>query len=296
VKSSAAFLFFGFLAGGAPVFANVDAAEGLYVRHCAECHGAAGKGDGPTASVLTKSPTDLTDRELWTALSRDEVTRFVLGGRRLRLELRPGALRKHAAETESIYAFLRSLPSVDWAAVEEGEATYLDRCLPCHDPWGHPQRIRPAGTRLPRDLSEKSFQRTVDDEALARAVRHGRKGMPALVPPISHADARSIVAYVRMLSPGYELYDRYCLSCHGPYGEGAISALDDASAPDFALDADFFAHRSEDEIHAGIWHMLREKNQWMPHFAGILTTEEVRRIVAMLGERALGIEPRRAQP
>ena len=32
----------------------------LYVRHCASCHGVAGRGDGPAAESLTPRPTDLT--------------------------------------------------------------------------------------------------------------------------------------------------------------------------------------------------------------------------------------------
>jgi len=32
----------------------------LYVRHCASCHGIAGKGDGPAAEALTPRPSDLT--------------------------------------------------------------------------------------------------------------------------------------------------------------------------------------------------------------------------------------------
>ena len=31
-----------------------------YRNSCVQCHGAAGKGDGPMASLLTKSPSDLT--------------------------------------------------------------------------------------------------------------------------------------------------------------------------------------------------------------------------------------------
>jgi mono/diheme cytochrome c family protein len=34
--------------------------EVLYHRYCASCHGVAGKGDGPLAASLRKSPTDLT--------------------------------------------------------------------------------------------------------------------------------------------------------------------------------------------------------------------------------------------
>lgn len=34
--------------------------EELYVRHCASCHGISGKGDGPVAPSLAKSPPNLT--------------------------------------------------------------------------------------------------------------------------------------------------------------------------------------------------------------------------------------------
>src|SRR5262245_18231134 len=32
----------------------------LYARHCAACHGAEGRGDGPVASALARPPPDLT--------------------------------------------------------------------------------------------------------------------------------------------------------------------------------------------------------------------------------------------
>jgi mono/diheme cytochrome c family protein len=34
--------------------------EALYARHCAACHGAAGRGDGPLAPALRRPPSDLT--------------------------------------------------------------------------------------------------------------------------------------------------------------------------------------------------------------------------------------------
>jgi mono/diheme cytochrome c family protein len=34
--------------------------EALYARHCAACHGASGRGDGPVAPALLRPPSDLT--------------------------------------------------------------------------------------------------------------------------------------------------------------------------------------------------------------------------------------------
>lgn len=39
---------------------DVASGDFLYFTFCSTCHGAAGKGDGPTAPVLTRHPADLT--------------------------------------------------------------------------------------------------------------------------------------------------------------------------------------------------------------------------------------------
>ncbi len=50
------------VAGGACVDRSTDAVAGaaLYQRHCASCHGAEGRGDGPVAASLRQPPADLT--------------------------------------------------------------------------------------------------------------------------------------------------------------------------------------------------------------------------------------------
>jgi mono/diheme cytochrome c family protein len=46
----------------AETFAQIQVPSGpdLFREHCAQCHGADGKGDGPMAKVLTVHPADLT--------------------------------------------------------------------------------------------------------------------------------------------------------------------------------------------------------------------------------------------
>lgn len=38
--------------------------ENLFVQNCTECHGMAGKGDGPTADMLDTKPADLTSAKV----------------------------------------------------------------------------------------------------------------------------------------------------------------------------------------------------------------------------------------
>ena len=49
-----------------PADANsIAAGKASYNKECLSCHGAAGKGDGPAAAALTKSPGDLSNPKLW---------------------------------------------------------------------------------------------------------------------------------------------------------------------------------------------------------------------------------------
>jgi mono/diheme cytochrome c family protein len=56
-----------------PVAANaasIASGQRLYDRHCAECHGTTGKGDGPAAEGLAEHPSNFTD-EKWEHGSSD---------------------------------------------------------------------------------------------------------------------------------------------------------------------------------------------------------------------------------
>ncbi len=48
-----------------PTPASIALGEALFERHCALCHGAGGKGDGPEAQRLPTPPADLTAQHLW---------------------------------------------------------------------------------------------------------------------------------------------------------------------------------------------------------------------------------------
>jgi mono/diheme cytochrome c family protein len=58
------------LLGPALALAQGNAANGkeLYTKHCAGCHGPAGKGDGPAAKAINPKPNDLTNKAYMAGL------------------------------------------------------------------------------------------------------------------------------------------------------------------------------------------------------------------------------------
>jgi len=265
-----------------PDAVQVDRGRVLYLATCSRCHGQTGIGNGPDAVFLADKPSDLRRSEVLDAYADEVLVERIRGSRKLYLEFRPQAIVRQAEDTEALYRFLRSLPAVRWPAVERGGFLYVERCASCHGLYGRSEPPYPAGvTRPPRDLSDPSFQSATDARTLAELVRHGKLGMPGLVPQLTEREASDVAAYVRVLSPGFSLYDRLCSVCHGQRGEGARGALEDAHVPRFAFDVEYFRTHDGDEVRSKIWHMLESAQPGMPHFLE-LSTEQVKNILAYL--------------
>ncbi len=263
--------------------AGVDGRR-AYLRECAPCHGADGRGDGPNAALFSIRPRDLREGFLGK-YSTDDLTRRVLDGRSLTLAVDLPALRRRAAEVEAVALHLRRLSGADWDRIDAGWGIYLDRCAGCHGPFGTPLGEPPAGVRNPRSLNDAAFQAGISDRALIEAVRHGRHGMPALTPRLDEREAVDVAAFVRFLSPGFETYTQYCAACHGDRGIGAGSFAEAIPAPTVIFDQAYFRRRDPEEVRASIWHMLDLHQPLMPHFRGVLDEEEARAIVVYLRSR-----------
>jgi mono/diheme cytochrome c family protein len=255
----------------------------LYLQQCARCHGMSGKGDGPDAALFSSPPSNLRAGFLDTHSTAD-VVRRVLDGRREQLALDLPDLRAHAADTETVVAYLQRLPDIDWPVVDAGQTLFVARCADCHGVFGRPgpDVALPPGVRRPRDLSDPAFQRATSEADMIIAVRHGRDGMPALTPRLSEEQARQAAAFVRLLSPGYLTYASYCAPCHGDHGIGTGSFAESYAAPTVIFDAAYFARRDPEELRASAWHMLRAHRPAMPHFRGTLSEAQARAIVAYL--------------
>jgi mono/diheme cytochrome c family protein len=136
--------------------------------------------------------------------------------------------------------------------------------------------------RPPRDLSDPVVQRSLKDDALVQVVRHGRKGMPALVPRIPASDGPPLAAFVRVLSPGFTLYQRYCASCHGEDGRPDSSLTAEVTTPKVVFDKAYFAQHDPEQLRTTVWHMLSEEKPAMPHYRWILNSAQARSIIEYL--------------
>lgn len=253
----------------------------LYRTYCASCHGASGHGDGQDAAVFAPQPPDLRKGFLGRYKTEELVERVRAGGPR-DLTLDPEALRAHATEVESLVGYLQRLPSVNWRAADAGQAIFLCRCADCHGQRGKPGTSMPPGVRRPQDLSDREFLNSLDDAALIRLARHGRKGMPALLPRVSEAEGRSVVAFVRLFSPGFDLYSRYCANCHGDDGRGRSSAGEILQTPAVVFDRSYFAHSDPERLRTTVWHMIAQHKPTMPHYRAELSKAQASAIITHL--------------
>lgn len=271
-----------------------DAASGelLYLRECAPCHGTTGRGDGPEGIYFAPPPRDL--REGFLGLyPTEELVERIRRGRDLKIEIDPVATRRRAQMVEAIVAHVERLPDVKWPPVERGAELYAARCEACHGPFGTPS----AGMRLPagvtqpsRDLASAAFQKSLSDAELLEVVRHGRAGMPAIPPLATDEQARDLVAYVRLLSPGFAYYSLWCGGCHGDDGKGEGVFANGADAPNVVLDRKYLKAQDPEELRRNVLHMLERQEAAMPHFEHQLTEKQAREIVEWL--RAAGPLPR----
>lgn len=263
--------------------------EALYIRYCADCHGWEGRGDGPVAASLGTTPPPLRNTALFTRATEDELVARILLGKELRLPLTQTAFPQTEAEVTTLVNHLRSLPTIPWQLVREGQDLYDELCISCHGIYGRGDGVLATSLPFPpRDLSTPPYQSQVRDETLMRIIAEGKGAMPGVSAVLSEKDIRSVVAFVRLLSPGFEQYDRFCAVCHGQDGQPTGLVVQDLwgfqiNQPGIAtFDAAYFETQTDEQLRAWTRHMLKESRTVMPHFAGELNAKEVREILAYL--------------
>jgi len=120
--------------GGAPALpAAAVGARGreLWIEHCAGCHGAEGRGDGPAAAWLRPRPTNLTLRDLTDERLADVLWNGVLGTSMPAWRDQSLAdLAALASVTRDFSRVARERPPPDLETL--GERVYRTHCVECH--------------------------------------------------------------------------------------------------------------------------------------------------------------------
>lgn len=253
----------------------------LYAGYCGGCHGPDGRGDGPVARALRLRPTDLRTPGLLTGVSDAEIAARVLHGDPLRTAPHGSAFATERQVT-ALVEFVRAIDAHPWERVRAGRVIYQNACAACHGVYGTGQGV--IGTwfgRAPADLPTATLRYT--DPTLIGVIRDGMGGMPPMGDLLDPGEMRALVAYVRVLSPGYRLYDTYCASCHGDDGRGVDA--EDALAPAVAgpaLDPANLARLQPAARREKVLHMFERERGLMPHFRDILDNAQLADIIAYL--------------
>jgi len=102
----------------------------LWAENCAPCHGATGKGDGPTAASLKFKPADFTDVEAAKTRTLAEVFTTIKEGRMDKM-MPPWKNRLTDNEIWDVAAYAQNL-SVTSADLSAGKTVYAENCATCH--------------------------------------------------------------------------------------------------------------------------------------------------------------------
>lgn len=263
--------------------------EVLYIRHCADCHGWEGRGNGPAAEFLTINTPALKQEKLFTEHPEDELVDWVLQGMALNLPLAGNATPRAQSEITALLDHIRKLPEINWEETNAGQDVYDGLCVSCHGLYGRGDGdwANQMSVSLP-DLSASHYQKQHSDQQLLKIITEGKGSMPGAGDALNPEQLNDVVAFVRLLSPGYERYDRFCAVCHGPDGFPVEFVVLDEEGFNFGstkiptFDANYLNARTDAQLRSRIRHMLEDNGENMPHFSEQLEADDVRQILRYL--------------
>jgi len=179
-----------------------SAAEGsvIFADHCAECHGATGKGDGTrSAQVLAQGGGPLPDfssPDLARASSPAQWFKTITEGRLDKL-MPPWADQLPEAERWNAIAFLYTL-STPPNEIDAGQAIYTANCVACHSATGKGDGPEAAGKSIP-DLTSLPQMVKLSQQELFNALTKPQHTFAQL----AEADRWAVTDYVRAFSYEY---------------------------------------------------------------------------------------------
>lgn len=274
-----------------PGLRRLSLGEVLYLQHCADCHGWEARGDGPLARVLVTKPRNLRqDHSLFTNNTEAAVALRILSGQALPIPIGPAPVRYTEEELDSLIIHLQRLPTFAGVEMETGRQVYNSLCAACHGLYGRGDGL---GARHlaapPTDLRAGAGKTPIENTGLVRIATDGKGAMPGAGDVLTAHEIRAVVAFLRVLSPGYEVYERFCARCHGVAGDPGQPSTQTGqtgTAAKFAhpprLDATYFKQHTPDHIRTASQHLPKQHRPTMPHFGNQLGSDQVMDIVRYL--------------
>jgi len=178
---------------------DLSAGHALYTQHCAACHGATGRGDGPQAAGMQPPPTPLGDAGAMHDVSPALMFRIAsVGIAGTTMTGWAGALSPD--ERWDVISYINSMRAAASPAPAEG--LYVQRCAGCHGASGAGDGpLASALSRLPVELSSFAWQAERSDAQIVAAIRAGVSGTS--MPPsrdLTDPELLELAAHVRALS------------------------------------------------------------------------------------------------
>lgn len=263
--------------------------EVLYISQCADCHGWEGRGNGSAAEFLSINTPTLNREKLFRNHSEDELIDWVLHGKALNIPLSKKAIPRNQSEINELLDHIQTLPRTNWEEVNAGQEIYYGLCVGCHGLYGRGDGnwASKMSASLP-DLSTSQYQKQHSDQQLLKIITEGKGSMPGAGNALDPEQLKTVVAFIRLLSPGFERYDRFCAACHGPDGYPLEFVVLDEEGFNFGrtniptFDTDYFEAHTDAQIRRWTQHMLEDNGEKMPHFSEELKPDEVRQILRYL--------------
>ncbi len=268
--------------------------EALYINYCADCHGWEGRGNGQAKMYLDIPAPILLQHNLLAKKSENDFVDWVLSGTKMQVQLSKKASIRTDAEVNALLTYIKIIPNIEWNKVEVGQQVYDQLCMGCHGMYGHGKGG--LSSKMPDslpDLSNSNFQAQHSNKELIQIITKGIEAMPGTEDILKPQEIESVVAFIRLLSPGYESYDRYCQSCHGSNGSPMmITTLNDEGEDEDIFfqkvdlpifDNAYFKSHTDKQLISKIQHMLKSERVSMPHFSDFIKKSEIREIFRYLG-------------
>lgn len=176
-----------------------DFAQGkvIYEKHCVNCHGQRGQGDGPVAKSFDPRPTDLTTPNFIARHAPSDLYASITDG----LRKMPGFKSTLSDEERwNVFYYTRFFP-VSADALSAGKSLYKKHCVTCHGETGKGDGA--AGASMdpkPADFTDLQKFNTASDNAFIRSILNGKGNMPKFEGTLSREQAAEVFEYERTFS------------------------------------------------------------------------------------------------